>query len=224
MIRDALVVETRKPVDFSIIWLHGLGADGYDFEPIIPELDLPPEAAIRFVFPHAPVRPITINGGMRMRAWYDVTGFGPEDDQDAGGMFESVSLVRGFIEQEMAQGIQARRILLAGFSQGGAIALLCGLQFPDVLAGILAMSAYMPLMGDPEVTMNAAQMKTPILMMHGDSDPLINPVFARNSYHYLQNLGLNIQWKQYPMQHSVCHEQVQDIGRWITKILDSSPG
>ena len=223
MVRDALVIETREPVDFSVIWLHGLGADGHDFEPIIPELNLPPTASIRFVFPHAPVRPVTINGGMRMRAWYDVVGFSPEDDQDSEGMLDSAARIREIIAQEQAQGIKAGRILLAGFSQGGAIALLCGMQFPEPLAGILALSTYMPLMGHPQLRIHSAQKKTPVLMMHGEYDPVISPAYARNSYHYLLDLGLNVQWRQYPMEHSVCHAQMQDIGRWIADILKNNP-
>ncbi len=213
---ETVEIETGRSPQAAIIWLHGLGADGHDFEPIVPELGMPAAPAARFVFPHAPVQPVTINGGARMRAWYDVTNDGR---QDAAGIRASQAHVEALIARERARGIAPGAIALAGFSQGGAIALHTGLRHPERLAGILALSAYLPLPDTLEQEAGQANRDAPIFMAHGTQDPLIPLFWAARSRDTLTSLGYTVEWREYPMPHSVCAEEIADISRWLRTVL-----
>jgi phospholipase/carboxylesterase len=213
---EAIEIETAPRPTTAIIWLHGLGADGHDFEPIVPELEMPSAPGVRFVFPHAPLQPVTINGGAVMRAWYDVTGDG---QQDAAGIRASQARVEALIARERARGIAVRAIVLAGFSQGGAIALQAGLRHPERLAGILALSTYLPLPETLEREASQANRDVPIFMAHGTQDPLIPLSWATRSRDRLKALAYAIEWHEYPMPHSVCAEEIADIGRWLRAVL-----
>jgi phospholipase/carboxylesterase len=210
---DAIQIETGPDPDAAVIWLHGLGADGHDFEPIVPELEL--EKPVRFVFPHAPIRPVTINQGMRMRAWYDILqlGGGPEDEA---GLRASQQLTEELIR---AQGLPANRIVLAGFSQGGAIVLLTGLRHPERLAGVIALSTYLPLAGTLAAERSEPNRETPIFMAHGRHDDLIPMQRAQASRDYLQKLGYAVEWHDYPMPHSVCAPEIADISSFLARVL-----
>jgi phospholipase/carboxylesterase len=214
---DAIEIETAKSPSASIIWLHGLGADGNDFAPIVPALRLP-GAAIRFVFPHAPVQPVTINGGMRMRAWYDIAD-GAIRREDEGGVRASQRLVETLVAREKERGTAAKRLVLAGFSQGGAIALQTGLRHPERIAGIMALSTYLPIAEKFPGEASAANRDAPIFMAHGSYDPVIPLARAEQSRSLLQSLGYAVEWREYPMPHSVCPEEVADIGAWLGKVL-----
>ncbi|HTF14585.1 MAG TPA: alpha/beta hydrolase [Burkholderiales bacterium] len=214
---DAIEIETGKNPSASVIWLHGLGADGNDFAPIVPELELP-KAAIRFVFPHAPVQPVTINGGMRMRAWYDITD-GAIRREDELGVRASQALIEALIGRERKRGTKAERVVLAGFSQGGAIALQTGLRHPERIAGIMALSTYVPLAEKLTVEASAANRGVPIFMAHGSYDPIIPLVRAEQSRELLQSLGYPVEWREYGMPHSVCPEELAHIGAWLRKVL-----
>ena len=214
---DAIEIETGKNPSASVIWLHGLGADGNDFAPIVPELELP-KAAIRFVFPHAPVQPVTINGGMRMRAWYDITD-GAIRREDERGVRASQALIEALIGRERKRGTKAERVVLAGFSQGGAIALQTGLRHPERIAGIMALSTYVPLAEKLPVEASAANRGVPIFMAHGSYDPIIPLVRAEQSRELLQSLGYPVEWREYGMPHSVCPEELAHIGAWLRKVL-----
>jgi phospholipase/carboxylesterase len=210
---EAVEVTTGAEPRLSVIWLHGLGADGYDFEPIVAELPLP--FAVRFVFPHAPVRPVTINGGLRMRAWFDVVGFGPEAVEDATGIRDSAAEVGRLIDAEEARGQPAERIVLAGFSQGGAIALYAGLRERRRLAGVLALSTYLPLASAVGGEKSGANDAIPLFMAHGTMDQVIPIVLAEMSRDRLREEGYAVEWHAYPMAHGVCPEEIRDIGRWL---------
>ena len=215
---EAIEIETAPQPDAAVIWLHGLGADGHDFEPIVPELRLPPDLKLRFVFPHAPVRPVTINQGMRMRAWYDIFQFGsgPEDEP---GVRSSQALVQELIAKEKKRGVQAQRIVLAGFSQGGAIALQTALRHPERLAGVLALSTYLPLSAMLEQEMSATNRDAPIFMAHGQHDEIVPIGRAERSRKVLETLGYAVEWHAYPMPHSVCPEEVRDIAGFLIRTL-----
>ena len=210
---DAIQIETGPNPDAAVIWLHGLGADGHDFEPIVPELEL--ARPVRFVFPHAPIRPVTINQGMRMRAWYDIFQFGggPEDEP---GLRASQKLTEQLIA---AQGLPASRVVLAGFSQGGAIALLTALRHAERLAGVVALSTYLPLAGTLAAERAEANRETPIFMAHGRYDDLIPMQRAQASREHLQKLGYAVEWHDYPMPHSVCAPQIADISSFLARVL-----
>ena len=210
---DAIQIETGPNPDAAVIWLHGLGADGHDFEPIVPELEL--ARPVRFVFPHAPIRPVTINQGMRMRAWYDIFQFGggPEDEP---GLRASQKLTEQLIA---AQGLPASRVVLAGFSQGGAIVLLTALRHAERLAGVMALSTYLPLAGTLAAERAEANRETPIFMAHGRYDDLIPMQRAHASRDYLQKLGYAVEWHDYPMPHSVCAPQIADISSFLARVL-----
>ena len=216
---DALLptieISTGDSPQLAIIWLHGLGADGHDFEPIVPELDLPFSA--RFVFPHAPVRPITVNGGMEMRGWYDILGFGVKMRHDAAGIRASAAAVTRLIDREIEQGLTASQIVLAGFSQGGAIALHTALREPRSLAGVLALSTYLPLGDSLAAERSAANAGAPIFMAHGSADPLLPLALAEGSRRTLEGLGYAVDWHVYPMQHSVCIEEIAAIAGWLAQ-------
>jgi len=208
---DAVEIETGPDPQAAVIWLHGLGADGHDFEPIVPELELP--KPVRFVFPHAPVRPVTINNGMRMRAWYDIFQFGGGREDDA-GIRASQKLVEELIEAE-----RGKKIVLAGFSQGGAIVLQTALRHPEALAGVMALSTYLPLSMTVAAERHAANHKVPIFMAHGRFDDIIPISRAERSRDFLKELGYAVQWQAYPMPHSVCAEEIRDISRFLATIL-----
>jgi len=215
---ETIEIETGSRPDAAVIWLHGLGADGHDFEPIVPELRLPQRLSIRFIFPHAPVRPVTLNQGMRMRAWYDILqlGGGREDEP---GIRASQKAVEDLIAREGSRGIAPRRIVLAGFSQGGAIVLQTSLRYPERLAGTLALSTYLPLAGTLAAERSALNRDLPIFMAHGSQDPMIPIDRARFSRDALAALGYPVQWREYPMPHSVCLEELADIATWLTQAL-----
>jgi phospholipase/carboxylesterase len=212
---ESVVLDPPAPPDAAVIWLHGLGADGFDFVPIVEELRLPPTMAVRFVFPHARPRPVTINNGFVMRAWYDITGFGPDRVEDEIGIRESADVVRGYIEQENARGIGAERIVIAGFSQGGAIALQTALRHPQRLAGVMALSTYLPLRQTLTAEAAPANRAVPILMCHGTRDQVVPATLGTASRDLLQSLGYEVEWKAYPMEHQVCMEEVLDISTWL---------
>jgi phospholipase/carboxylesterase len=208
---DAVEIETGPNPGAAVIWLHGLGADGHDFEPIVPELRLP--KPVRFVFPHAPVRPVTINQGMRMRAWYDIFQFGAGPEDEAG--------IRGSqkILEDLIKAEKGRKVVLAGFSQGGAIVLQTALRHPERLAGVMALSTYLPLHGMLEKEASPANKDLPIFMAHGRFDDIIPLERARRSREALEQLGYPVTWKEYPMPHSVCAEEIRDINEFLVRNL-----
>ena len=209
--------ETGHDPQWAVIWLHGLGADGHDFAPIVPELIRPGWPALRFVFPHAPVRPVTINNGMRMRAWYDIVGMDFPTRADSHGVNESVVQANALIEREQARGIPAHRILLAGFSQGGAIALAAGVRRTTPLAGLIALSTYLPDAQAATEGKSAKATTQPVFMAHGASDPVIPLMYAEQSAQLLKTLGFNVDWHRYPMAHQVCAEELRDLGDWMAQ-------
>lgn len=218
---ESVVLEPAASADAAVIWLHGLGADGYDFVPIVNELRLPSTMAVRFIFPHARPRPVTINNGFVMRAWYDITGLGADRKEDEAGIRESAGVVNGYIEQQNARGVATERIVLAGFSQGGAIALQASLRYPKRLAGVMALSTYLPLQGSVAAEAAPANKDVPILMCHGLRDPMIAAAIGKASRDRLVSLGYTVEWQSYPMEHSVCMEEVLDISRWLQARLES---
>ncbi|HZP92612.1 MAG TPA: alpha/beta hydrolase [Burkholderiales bacterium] len=214
----AVEIETRPKPSHAVIWLHGLGADGNDFVPIVDALALPP-LGIRFVFPHAPLRPITINGGFVMRGWYDITGAELSSGEDEHGIRSSQKAIEALIARESGRGIPTSRMVLAGFSQGGAIALQTGLRQKKKLAGLLILSAYLPLAHKLAGEREAANDLTPIYMAHGREDGIVPPALARQSKQQLEELGYTVQWREYDMPHAVCEEELEDIGDWLGKTL-----
>ncbi|MFC3652981.1 alpha/beta hydrolase [Dyella humi] len=211
--------ETAANPVYSVIWLHGLGADGHDFAPIVPELVSPEWPAIRFVFPHAPVRPVTINNGMAMRAWYDIYGFDLVSRQDEAGTRESIGQVEALIAREQERGVPSERILLAGFSQGGAIALAAGLRHPQKLAGIIALSTYLPIAHTLAAERSVANAQVPIFWGHGTYDPVVALQRGADSRTALEALGYQVAWHTYPMPHAVCPDEIADLRRWIGERL-----
>jgi phospholipase/carboxylesterase len=215
---ETLEIQTGPQPRAAIIWLHGLGADGHDFEPIVPELRLPASLPVRFVFPHAPLRPVTLNQGMRMRAWYDILRLdgGPEDEA---GIRASEGLVRNLVSEEIKKGIKPDRIVLAGFSQGGAIALHTALRYSAPLAGVLALSTYLPLAATLKEEMREESRRVPIFMAHGLYDDIIPLARAEQSRKILADAGYAVEWKTYPMPHSVCAEEIADVASFLGGIL-----
>jgi phospholipase/carboxylesterase len=207
---DAVVIQPSTLADASVIWLHGLGADGHDFEPIVPHLGSAVTERTRFIFPHAPMRPVTINGGYVMRAWYDVLDADIARRADAAGVQESEEILRGYIAAEIESGIPPERIVVAGFSQGGAIALHTGLRCPQRVAGILGLSCYLPL---------PTEMADGLAPANGTQDPMIPVAAGEQTRDYLKDLGYDIEWHTYPIPHSVCLEEIEDIGRWLLRVL-----
>lgn len=210
---DAVEISTGADEAITILWLHGLGADGHDFEPIVEELDLP--FAVRFVFPHAPVRPVTINGGLPMRAWYDLFTLGGRGPEDEAGIRASAEAVRGLIDSEVSRGFLATQIVLAGFSQGGAVALHTAVRDQRSLGGVLALSSYLPLADALLEERADANRRIPIFMAHGDQDPMIPQEFAVASRERLIAAGYDVDWHSYSMGHSVCAAEIRDIGLWL---------
>jgi phospholipase/carboxylesterase len=209
--------------DSAVIWMHGLGADGYDFVPLVPELNLPASARVRFVFPHADVRPVTVNAGYAMRAWYDIRELTPEGRDDEAGLEASRVRIEKYIAAERAQGIDARRIVLAGFSQGGATALHVGLRHAEPLAGIIALSCYLPLRDRLSTEAGAANRATPILMCHGREDVVVLPAFGEMSRDALLAAGLPVEWRAYSMGHSLGRPEIFDIAAWLRYHLKLDP-
>jgi phospholipase/carboxylesterase len=217
---EDVVLDPPTVPDAAVIWLHGLGADGSDFVPIVEELRLPPTMAVRFIFPHARPRPVTINNGFVMRAWYDITSLGPDRVEDEAGIRQSAEVVRGYIEKENARGIASERTVIAGFSQGGAIAFQAALRYPQRLAGVMALSAYLPLRESLAREATPANRDVPILICHGVLDPMVPAALGTASRDLLQSLGYPVEWKTYPMEHSVCMEEVLDISKWLQARLE----
>ena len=212
---DGIEVETGPNPEWSVIWLHGLGADGHDFEPIVPELVEDDWPAVRFVFPHAPVRAVTINNGMQMRAWYDILGLEIAQRQDEAGVRESIRFVQALIARENARGVPSARIVIAGFSQGGAIALATALRQPEALAGVVALSTYLPIAESTGAERSEANRATPVFMAHGSLDPVVGHALGLMSRGYLEALGYQVEWHSYSMPHSVCAEEIEDLARWL---------
>jgi len=219
MALETIEVETAPDPDCAIIWLHGLGADGHDFESIVPELIRRGERSWRFVFPHAPPRPVTINGGMTMRAWYDVLGFDRQSVEDESGLRQSTVAVNELIAKERGRGVAAERIVLAGFSQGGAVALYAATRHPERLAGVMALSTYLPLAGKLGAERAAANDGTAIFMAHGLADAVLPVALGLESRDRLKAAGYAVEWHQYPMAHSLCAAEVADIRSYLLRIL-----
>ena len=205
--------------DAAVIWLHGLGADGRDFVPIVSELRLPAALNIRFIFPHAPVRPITINQGYQMRGWYDITSLDIANCDDPKGIADSSDRLSRLCDEQIAQGVAAERIIVAGFSQGGAIALYTGLRYQKPLGGIIALSTYLPMQQQLAHEASTANRDIPVFMAHGLSDDVVALQFGLQTRDLLQQQGYPVQWHDYAMAHSVCIEEINDIGRWLNSVL-----
>lgn len=211
-------IETRPSPDASVIWLHGLGASGHDFEPVVPHLNLPKNAAVRFVFPHAPMLPVTINGGMRMPAWYDILAMDVERAIDTKQLMQSAEAINRLIEREQERGVASERIVVAGFSQGGAVAYQVGLSYPKPLAGILGLSTYFA--SAKTIEPSEANRQIPIKIYHGVSDPMVPEVLGRQSVTTLKEMGYEPEYQTYPMDHSVCMEEIVDIGAFLRRHLE----
>ena len=216
---ETVELEPSSTAQAAVVWMHGLGADGHDFESLVAELQLPPSLAVRFVFPHAPVRPVTINGGHRMRAWYDVAGFDRRAAQDERGIRESAEAIGALVKRERERGIAASRILVAGFSQGGAMALFTALRWPERLGAILALSTYLPLADTLRDELHPANAGVPIFMAHGQLDAVLPQSLGEASRDALRVLGCTVDWHSYPMPHSVCLEEIADLRRFLLSVL-----
>lgn len=216
---ESVLIEPDSPADACVIWLHGLGADGNDFVPIVPHMGLAKDAAIRFVFPHADHIPVTINGGMTMRAWYDILSLDRNGLQDEQGIRRSQARVEQLISEQIGHGIAAERIVLAGFSQGGAITLQTALRLEQKIAGILALSTYLPLGATLPSERKPANQDTPILMCHGEHDPVLPVDLGESSRDQLRELGYSVEWIAYPMAHEVCMDQITRIGQFLGDVL-----
>ncbi len=219
MTADAVEIETGPEPTGTVIWLHGLGADGHDFEPLVPELMAPGQAALRFIFPHAPIRPVTLNGGFAMRAWYDIVSLerrGPEDER---GVRVSQARIEALIGRENQRGIATGRIVLAGFSQGGALALYAGVRHAQQLAGIMGLSCYMLLAARFATERAPANQATPIFLAHGSEDPVVAPLLGEQTRRLLQENHYAVEWHTYSMPHSVCPQEVADIAAWLRRVL-----
>ena len=216
---ECVVHETGPAPTHSVIWLHGLGADGHDFAPIVPELRLPASIAVRFVFPHATIQPVTINGGMAMRSWYDILTPQLVKREDAAGIRESEQAILALIARENARAVPNANIVLAGFSQGCAMTLHTGIRAPFKLAGLMGLSGYLPLGDLAQAEHHSANLDTPIFLAHGTHDPVVAPERADVSRAKLQELGYKVQWHTYPMQHSVCPEEIADISQFLQSVL-----
>ncbi len=217
---EFLEIETAETIEYSVIWLHGLGASGHDFEPIVPELKFPQRPGVRFIFPHAPIRPITVNGGASMRAWYDIDSLDFDSrQQDDEGIAQSVSEVSDLIDNEISRGIPENNIVLAGFSQGGAIALQAGLTLNKPIAGIVALSTYLPMLQDAVDAITTEKLSTPIFMAHGTVDDVIPVAIATASRDKLNAREANVEWHQYDIPHSVSMEEVEDLAAWFKRLF-----
>lgn len=215
---DAVEIETGPDPTAAVIWLHGLGADGHDFEPLVPQL-AHAAGALRFVLPHAPIRPVTLNGGAPMRAWYDIAGLDRHAPQDEAGVRASDARVRALIRRENQRGIASERIVLAGFSQGGALALFSGTRYPEPLAGVIGLSCYLLLPASLAAERQAANAATPIFLAHGSYDPVVDPLFGEQTRATLEAAGYPVQWHAYPMDHAVCAEEIAAIATFLRRVL-----
>jgi phospholipase/carboxylesterase len=216
---EAIEIETAESPGASVIWMHGLGADGHDFVDVVPELGLPARPGVRFVFPHAPMRPVTINGGYVMRAWYDIRDDGGVRREDAAGVRASQKAIEALIEREQKRGVPTTAIVLAGFSQGGAMALQTSLRHGERLAGVMALSCSLPLADTLAAEAAPANRDVPIFMAHGTYDPMIPMARAQRAREVLAGLAYHVEWHEYPMPHSVCMEEIADIAVWLGGVL-----
>jgi phospholipase/carboxylesterase len=219
---DTLDVETATNPQVSIIWMHGLGADAHDFEPLVPELAPSLGCAVRFVFPNAPVRPITINGGYAMRAWFDIMGFNSDAPHDEKGIRLSTEAISALIRRENERGVPTNRIVLAGFSQGAAMAVFAGVRHPERLGGIMSLSGFAPLASTIDAERQAANQDTPIFAAHGTQDPVLPLQWGRHLHEMLESRGYPVEWHEYPMPHTVSMDEVQDVGRWLRRVCDKA--
>lgn len=215
----AEIVKTSEDTEFTVIWMHGLGADGHDFVPVIPELKLPDTIKAKFVFPHAPIRPVTLNNGMEMRAWYDLLSLDRSKTAKEDDILTTVNWINHMLDEEINSGTPSEKILLAGFSQGGVIALHTGLRYPKKLAGIMALSTYIPFKENVFAEASNEQKDIPIFAAHGEYDPVIPFASWQDYAPALQSQGYNVEAKAYPMEHSLCLEEINDISIWLQKIL-----
>ena len=217
---DAVEISTGPNPSAAVIWLHGLGADGHDFEPVVPQLMWPGAPDIRFIFPHAPVRPVTLNNGMAMRAWYDIVSLTGNRDQDQKGIADSVNDTAALVRRERERGIDSDQIVVAGFSQGGAIALQLAVRYPEKLAGLIALSTYMLLDHRLENDRHEANKDLPLFVGHGRSDPMVPFMLGEQLAERMRNLGHPVEWHSYPMLHAVCPEEIADLSAWLRTTLD----
>lgn len=216
--------EAGPPADAAVIWLHGLGADGHDFEPVVPHLRLPPSLRVRFVFPHAPVIPVSLNFGMPMRAWYDLRGTSLDRlEHDEEGVRRSAAAIEALVRREVSRGVPTSRIVLCGFSQGGAVALHVGLRYPEAFAGIAALSSFLVFPERLPAEASEANRRTPVLVCHGTLDPMVPERLGRASADRLKDLGWDVGYHRYPMQHEVCAEEMDLLGRWLETRLAARP-
>ncbi|MDF1795697.1 MAG: carboxylesterase [Coxiellaceae bacterium] len=216
---QTFVIEPKQPANYSVIWMHGLGATANDFEDIVPALQLPEHANVRFVFPQAPTKPITINGGMPMPAWYDIYDLDRLDNQDADGVQLSAVAITALIDMEINNGIANDHIILAGFSQGGAMALHTGLRYPKTLGGIMAMSCYLPVSDLLEAERHHSNHQTPLFIAHGTFDPVLPYVLSELTIAELQRHDYNITTHQYPMGHEMCLDEIKDMSSWLSRTI-----
>ncbi len=219
---ECITLETHSAPDAAIIWLHGLGADANDFVPIVEQLQLPPDVAIRFIFPHAPIRPISLNQGAAMRGWYDLYGLTLDAKEDENGIKTGSESIRQLCQQQQALGIDSQRIIIAGFSQGGAIALHCGLRYPAKLGGIIALSTYLCLKASLNTEISAFATQTPVFMAHGQQDETVLYEYGQQSMQILKTAGIPLIWHTYTMGHSVSTEEICDLRQWLLQILTPS--
>lgn len=216
---ETIEIQPASEAKASVIWLHGLGADGHDFEPIVPELRLPDTLGVRFIFPHAPVRPVTLNGGMPMRAWFDIYSLERDMRVDLEGIAQARSEVLSLVAREQARGIPASRIVIAGFSQGGSLALVTALGWKTPLAGIIGLSCWLPA---AYMKVHEAQVRTPVFLAHGTFDPVVAVDYGRATHSALSEAGMTVDWHEYPMAHQVCAEQIADISSFLATALATS--
>jgi phospholipase/carboxylesterase len=215
---ETIEIETGSSPTAAVIWLHGLGADGHDFEPVVPHLVWPGAPEIRFIFPHAPVRPVTVNGGMRMRAWYDIVSIDSDRNHDEAGIRESMAQTQELVQQQIDRGISPGRIIVAGFSQGGAIAIQVALRQTEALAGLMALSTYM-LLAEKLDNEAGVVAELPVFMGHGQMDPVVPFEMGEKAAKILRNMGCDVQWQAYPIQHSVSMDEIVDISAWLKQRL-----
>ena len=221
LLLDSVEIQTGPQPSASIIWLHGLGADGHDFEPIVPELS-GISSPLRYIFPHAPVRPVTVNGGLPMRAWYDVPSL-TREQEDGDGIRASAAQIEALIDRELARGVAAERILLAGFSQGGAMALYVGLRYPKTLAGIIGLLTYLPLADQLADERSDANLAIPLFLAHGSADPVLPVALGEQSQQRLEALSYSVEWHRYPgLPHAVSPQEIRDLERWMVTVLDNA--
>lgn len=216
---ESKVIEPAGQTKASVIWLHGLGASADDFVGAINELNIPDEHGVRFVFPNAPLMPVTLNAGFRMPAWFDIHGLSDEDPVDYEGLKESSYLIREMIEDEISSGVPSDRVILGGFSQGGALALYCGLRYPKELAGIFALSAFLPSGETLDIEGSEANQGLPLFMAHGELDAVVDYEYGQRSYEHLQEQGYAVQWHDYAIEHEVCPEELRALGKWMRQVL-----